>query len=100
MKKKILTEYTKCILGNSTMKGLKCPDSNTCCAFCDVKNCDVRCTDAYEKCKYLTDKIIDSYIPKVEEIKEIKPKSKRGRPKKVEVSIADIRARREAGRNI
>lgn len=82
------------------MKGLKCPSSNTCCSFCKVKNCDFRCMDNCEKCNYLVDKAPESYIPKVEEVKVDKPKSKRGRPKKVTVSLADIKARREAGRNI
>lgn len=103
MRTKNIIIKNKCFMSNINMKGLKCPSVYLCCNFCSIKNCDFRCNDNYEDCKYL----MDSSYPESFHTKNIieepiieKPKSKRGRPKKITVSHADIENRRKAGRNI
>lgn len=38
--------YMKCLIWNS------CENKNSCCNFCEVKRCQMRCLDNYKKCKY------------------------------------------------
>lgn len=41
-----------CLLGSS------CARNPTCCAFCDEEDCDIRCMDDYQTCKYFEEPLI------------------------------------------
>lgn len=81
----------KCIILNL------CEHPHTCCHFCNKKDCDERCEDEIEKCKYLTDHIrqIENHfetINKEEALKEAKAK----RPKNEEIIIPTKKTKKKS----
>lgn len=46
----------KCIITNS------CKYKNLCCNFCDVKDCEDRCSDKHKHCRFFEDEEIDKTL--------------------------------------